>query len=302
VKTRKHLHAGCDLSEWKENSLWDPGSLRKVQKHPCYSKKAAHLFGRIHLPVAPKCNLECNYCIREYDCINETRPGVTSKVLAPLEALERVAEVISRVPNITVVGIAGPGEPLFNPETFETFRLVREEFPRLKKCMSSNGLLLVEKIHQITELDIQTITVTVNAVNPLIAQRIYSSVYYRGITLRGLEAARVLVEKQLSGIEVAAEKGIIIKVNTVLIPTINEDHVLEIAKKVKMLGACVLNVMPLIPQHKFAHLTPPSGGERKAIQDQCAAVIPQMRHCRQCRADAVGRLGEDSQNAALGLE
>ena len=37
----------------------------------------------------------------------------------------------------------------------------------------------------------------------------------------------------------------------------------------------------------------PSAQELKALQDGCEGEMNMMRHCRQCRADAVGLLGED---------
>jgi nitrogen fixation protein NifB len=37
----------------------------------------------------------------------------------------------------------------------------------------------------------------------------------------------------------------------------------------------------------------PQPAELKALQDACAGDMNMMRHCRQCRADAVGLLGED---------
>ncbi|HII07421.1 MAG TPA: nitrogenase molybdenum-iron cofactor biosynthesis protein, partial [Methanotrichaceae archaeon] len=42
---------------------WDPEQLRKIREHPCFSEKACHRFGRMHLAVAPRCNIQCNYCI-----------------------------------------------------------------------------------------------------------------------------------------------------------------------------------------------------------------------------------------------
>ena len=51
--------------------------------------------------------------------MNESRPGVTSRVLSPEEALDLVRKVMQEHPYVKVVGIAGPGEPLANPETFE---------------------------------------------------------------------------------------------------------------------------------------------------------------------------------------
>ena len=274
---------------------WDASQLRKIQEHPCFSENACHLFGRMHLPVAPRCNIQCNYCIRKYDCVNESRPGVTSKVLSPEEALERVREVLDRVHYIKVVAVAGPGEPLFNEETFETFRLVKAEFPHLMRCMSTNGLLLPDRIDDIEELGIGTLTVTLNAVDPAIGKLIYSFVNYHGKIYRGEEAAEILLKNQLEGIREAVKRKIIVKVNTVYIPTINDKHIVDIAKQIGKMGVYMQNIMPLIPQYKFANIKPPTQAEKREMQARCSAYVKQMTHCRQCRADAIGRLGKDIQ-------
>jgi len=275
---------------------WDPSQLRQIQEHPCFSEKACHAFGRMHLAVAPKCNIQCNYCIREFDCVNESRPGVTSRVLSPEEAVERIREVIADFPYITVIAIAGPGEPLYNEETFETLRLVKKEFPHLIKCFSTNGLLLPEKVDLLDDLGVSNVTVTLNAVDPDIGKKIYSFVNYHGKKYTGREAAEILLLNQLEGLERSVELGMITKVNTVLIPTINDHHIIEIAKKVKEIGVYMQNIMPLIPQYKFADITPPTLSDKRAMQDKCSTVVKQMRHCRQCRADAIGLLGEDVQS------
>jgi nitrogen fixation protein NifB len=85
---------------------------------------------RIHLPVAPKCNLQCNYCDRSFDCANETRPGVSSVLLSPFQAVTYLKAVYAKMPHLTVVGIAGPGDPFANPvETMETLRWFARSFP-----------------------------------------------------------------------------------------------------------------------------------------------------------------------------
>ncbi len=274
---------------------WDPTQLRKIQEHPCFSKNACHFFGRMHLAVAPKCNIQCNYCVRKFDCVNESRPGVTSKVLTPQEALERVREVLERVHYIKVVAIAGPGEPLYNEETFKTFRLVKDEFPYLLRCMSTNGLLLPDRIDDLEELGIGTLTVTLNAVDPAIGKNIYSFVNYHGKIYRGEEGAEVLLRKQLEGIREAVKRKILVKVNTVLIPTVNDKHIVDISKKIGEMGVYMQNIMPLIPQFKFAHIAPPTPHEKKEMQEKCSEYLMQMTHCRQCRADAIGKLGKDIQ-------
>jgi nitrogen fixation protein NifB len=250
----------------------------------------------MHLSVAPKCNIQCNYCIRKYDCVNESRPGVASKVLTPEEAVERVRAVMKNYHYITVVAVAGPGDPLFNKENFETFRLVKEEFPQLIRCMSTNGLLLLERINDLAELGITNLTVTLNAVDPAIGKYIYSFINYHGKIYRGQEAAEILLKNQLEGIEEAVKREIIVKINTVFIPTVNDKHIVAIARKISEMGVYMQNIMPLIPQYKFAHIKPPSLQEKTRMQDECSKYLKQMTHCRQCRADAVGRLGQDIQH------
>ena len=276
-----------------ERIPWDASQLRRVREHPCFDARALHLFGRVHLPVAPRCNLQCNYCVRRFDCVNESRPGVTSRVLSPRQALRRLEEVVKRHPWIKVVAVAGPGEPLFNEETFETFRLVRKRFPRLHRCLSTNGLLLPDRMEELEEVGIGTLTVTINAVDPKVGEKIYSSVLYRGRTYRGREGAELLIRNQLRGTEEAVRRGMVVKVNTVIIPTVNDRHVVEVAKRVGRMGVYRQNLIPLIPQFRFSHLSPPSPEEKARLQRLCSRYVPQMVHCRQCRADAVGKLGKD---------
>jgi nitrogen fixation protein NifB len=77
--------------------------------HPCFDEKAKSACGRIHLPVAPGCNIQCGYCSRAFDCVNESRPGVTSRIMEPEEAVARLGKMLILMPYVTVAGIAGPG-------------------------------------------------------------------------------------------------------------------------------------------------------------------------------------------------
>jgi len=137
--------------------------------HPCFSEEARHKTGRIHLPVAPKCNMQCNYCNRDFECVNESRPGVSTAVLKPHQAADYLDEVLARVPNIAVVGIAGPGDPFANPhETMETLRLVRERHQEMMLCIATNGLELSGYVDDLAAIRVSHVTVTVNAVDPLV--------------------------------------------------------------------------------------------------------------------------------------
>ena len=275
---------------------FDPSSLRHVREHPCFSENACHVFGRMHLPVAPKCNIQCNYCVRDYDCVNESRPGVTSHVVTPTEVVDLVQKVLDEHQYIKVIGIAGPGEPLANEQTFETLRLVKEHFPNTIKCMSTNGLMLPERIDELHELGVNNVTVTMNAVDPEVGAKIYEYVNYHGKRYTGVEAAKIMIENQLKGIEEAVKRQMIVKVNTVWVPGINDDQIIKIAEATAKLGAYTFNLIPVIPQYKFKDVVPPTPAEKREMQDRCAPYIKQMRHCQRCRADAIGLLGKDIQS------
>lgn len=272
----------------------------RIATHPCYSEEAHHHFARMHLAVAPACNIQCNYCNRKYDCANESRPGVTSERLTPGQAAEKVRAVRARLPNLSVVGIAGPGDPLASPErTFRTFELVSEIAPELHLCLSTNGLMLSDYIEKILHHGIHHVTITINAVDPEIGEQIYPWVVYRRSRLTGRSAAELLLERQIAGLELLRSHGILCKVNSVLIPGINDEHIIDVHRTVMGLGAFIHNIMPLIssPEHgTYYGLNGQRGAtddEVKSIQDRLTGSGRLMKHCRQCRADAVGLLGKD---------
>ena len=266
-----------------------------LRTHPCYNEAAHKDFARMHLPVAPRCNIQCNYCNRKYDCSNESRPGVTSEVLTPKQAVSKVRHVLSAVPAPKVIGIAGPGDPLANEETFRTLELVGKEFPELTLCLSTNGLALPENAERLYNLGVRFVTVTMNAVDPAIGGKVYSHVTWKGHRYTGAEGAFVLLENQLEGIRRCAELGMLVKVNVVMVPGVNADHIPELVKKAKAQGAYIVNILPLIPVEgtAFENMRAPTAKERKDMMDLCSLDAKMMRHCKQCRADAIGLLGED---------
>jgi nitrogen fixation protein NifB len=267
-----------------------------VNRHPCYSADAQHNFARLHLPVAPGCNISCNYCNRRFDCVNESRPGVTSEVLRPESAVEKFTWVKGEVPNLSVVGIAGPGDALANwCDTRRTLELIRQQDSKIIFCLSTNGLMLPEYAPQIIELGIGHVTVTVNCVDPEIGAKLYRHVIYQGVYYQGPTAARLLLDNQIEGIRQLVKGGVLVKINIVMVSRVNDRHIPEVVKKVKELGVFVTNIMPMIPApgSAFQHLPQTSMRDVNAMRDHCQTEIRQMRHCRQCRADAVGLLAED---------
>jgi nitrogen fixation protein NifB len=136
-------------------------------------------------------------------------------------------------------------------------------------------------------------------VDPAVGAKIYPWIFWDHKRVTGYEAAQILHEQQMLGLEMLTARGVLTKINSVLIPGINDEHLIEVNREVKKRGAFLHNIMPLISEAEHGTcfgLTGqrgPTAQELKAVQDACMGGANLMRHCRQCRADAVGLLGED---------
>ncbi len=272
-------------------------------KHPCFNPAVKGRFGRVHLPVAPHCNIKCNYCNRKYDCVNESRPGVTSTVLSPDQALVYLDRVLAKEPRISVAGIAGPGDPFADAEaTMETLRLISEKYPALLLCLASNGMNIGPHIPELAALNVSHVTITVNAVDPEVGAQIYGWVRDGKILYRGRQAAELLLSRQLEAIRRLKAAGITVKINCIMVPGVNDRHIPAVAETMRELSADLFNCMALFPNAgtPFAEVIEPSKQELAAMRTRAEEFLPQMRHCTRCRADAVGLLGEDKSGEMQG--
>lgn len=275
-----------------------PNAAMSPSDHPCFHGSARGRWGRIHLPVAPGCNVQCNFCNRKYDCANESRPAVTNYVLKPGEVVSYLDVFLKARSDIAVVGIAGPGDPLCDPQrTLNAIRAVRRAYPGLLLCLSTNGLDLPGHIDELAESGVTHVTVTVNAVDPDIGRRIYAWIRMEGKLYRDREAAEWMISRQREAIVKLKAKGFTVKINTVLLPGVNTDHIPDIAAEVAVLGADVMNCISLIPlpHTPFESLEMPTKEDVDRIRRAASSYMPQMYHCRRCRSDAAGLLHQGRQ-------
>ena len=294
------MSCSCTSSSTQESL--EQEVMDKINNHPCYSEGAHQHYARIHVAVAPACNIQCNYCNRKFDCSNESRPGVTSNKLSPEDAVKKVLYVGGDIQQLSVVGIAGPGDALANPKkTFDTFRMLHEKAPDQKLCLSTNGLRLPDYVEEMVKYNVDHVTVTINSVDETgeIGAKIYPWVHWNHKKVFGAEGAKILLEQQLKGIKMLVERGILVKANSVLIPGVNDQELPNVAKKLKELGVFLHNIMPLLSKEEYGTYYGLNGQrsatdqEVMAAQEACGMDMKLMSHCRQCRADAVGLIGED---------
>jgi nitrogen fixation protein NifB len=276
------------------------GASIDIKAHPCFNKDAKGKYARVHLPIAPLCNIQCNYCKRGYDCVNESRPGVTSEVLSPEQALEYTIRLKEKMPHLSVVGIAGPGDPFANPiQTMKTLHLIRDEFPEIILCLSSNGLNVLPYVDELKELNVSHVTITLNGTEPKTLAKIYKWVRFEKRGYFGEQAAEILLKNQMEAIRALKRAEITVKVNTIVVPGVNDHAVVEVAKAMKEFGVDLMNTIPLFPVEgtPFEDLEEPSPEMMKELRKGIEQYLPPMTHCTRCRADAVGMLGKDDPEA-----
>jgi nitrogen fixation protein NifB len=151
-------------------------------------------------------------------------------------------------------------------------------------------------IQELADLDISHVTITVNAVDPEIGAEIYRFVRPEREVFRGVAGAKVLWQRQLDAIDQLKSMNITVKVNSIVMPGVNEHHLATIAQRMSGLGVDYQNCMALYPLEEtpFGKLTAPDAELMASIRADCGRYVPQMEHCQRCRADAAGLLGQDN--------
>jgi nitrogen fixation protein NifB len=162
-------------------------------------------------------------------------------------------------------------------------------------------LALGPYLDDLAGLEVSHVTVTLNTVDPAVGAAIYRWVRDQKVVYRGLMGAQRLLSRQLAAIAGLKARGVTVKVNTILIPGVNLDGVAQVARTVGELGADTMNCLPLYPVEgtPFAERGEPTAAQVAAVRAAAGRHVSQMSHCARCRADAVGLLGAELDQAEV---
>jgi len=213
--------------------------------------------------------------------------------MTPEDAMNALHHEMKKSSNLRIVAISGPGEPLYNIETFVTLENVRKFYPDMKFCLSTNGILLGKSVEYLVSLEVATVSVSMSAILPKTVNKIYSWAIIESNRVDDDRVGNLIPKLQLKGIEEASKAGIDVKVNTILIPDVNDDEILNLSKKIKQAGASLQNIVPLFPRGLMRNMSSPSVLKLNMLRKAAKRYIPQFTHCRQCRSDVVGIPGCD---------
>lgn len=261
-------------------------------KHPCFENIQCGY--RFHIPVAPKCDTKCNFCRRAISD-KDIRPGVTDKVISTKEVRDFINEKLELYPECKVMGIAGPGDPFANAdEIFETFRIIKENYPDKVCCTCTNGFYVPLYENELKNSCIDYMTVTVNSIYPETLSRIYDFLIYDGRKITGLEMGILIQQLQKKSLEIISDcSGITLKINIVIIPGVNDTEVIDIIRETIKYNVHIYNFIPVIPTNGTKFEGVEAWGEKQIneLKNKVRVQFPNILlkdKCHRCRADACG--------------
>ncbi len=212
-----------------------------VTTSPCLGTDARNASGRLHLPVAPRANTMSKF----------SSPACGKKAITPAEALQLLTRAQEKGLEFSIVGITGPGEPFAFPElTFETLELVREKYPEMTLCLTTNGINGAQYAEKCKALSLSHVSVTVNAVDPEVAMELYAWVRPGKKTLQSKDGCEFLIKEQAAAVSAFKDAGLPVKINTTVYPGVNDAHLDAISRTMALLGADAIQVDPYVPLGK----------------------------------------------------
>ncbi len=192
----------------------------------------ADAYGRqldnIRIAVTAECNYRCIFCHIEGEPLNgPAKPGTLSPLLRP-EHYEIIAEA-SRLLGIKKIKLTG-GEPLLRADIVEIVYSLAA-YSNAEISMTTNGYFLSKYAEKLREAGLERVNISIHSLKP---ER------YRFITgVPGLDQA-------LKGLQTAYDAGFGIKINSVILNSVNSDEVFDLARLASKYNA-ILQLIELHP-------------------------------------------------------
>jgi GTP 3',8-cyclase len=182
-------------------------------------------FGRplrdLRISVTDRCNFRCVYCMPK-EVFGRSYRFMDRKELLSFEELERVVRAFAGH-GVQKVRITG-GEPLLRRDLEQLIARLAA-IDSLELTLTTNGALLPQKARALADAGLRRITVSLDSLDDT--------------TFRAMNDVDFPVARVLAGIDAAAAAGLPVKVNAVVKRGLNEDAVLELARRFRGTGHVV---------------------------------------------------------------
>jgi cyclic pyranopterin phosphate synthase len=175
----------------------------------------------LRISVTDRCNFRCVYCMPK-EVFGRDYRFLPRRELLTFEEIERAASVFVAL-GVHKLRITG-GEPLLRRD-LEILIGRLAALGDLDVTLTTNGALLASKAEALAEAGLSRVTVSLDSLDDEV---------FRAMNDVDFSVARVL-----AGIDAAAGAGLPVKVNVVVKRGLNEDSVLEIARRFRGTGHAV---------------------------------------------------------------
>jgi GTP 3',8-cyclase len=172
----------------------------------------------LRISVTDRCNFRCVYCMPK-EVFGRGYRFMDRKELLSFEELERVARAFVRH-GVEKVRITG-GEPLLRRD-LEHLIARLSVIDGLELTLTTNGALLPQKARALADAGLRRVTVSLDSLDDT--------------TFRAMNDVDFPVARVLAGIDAAAAAGLPVKVNAVVKRGLNEDAVLDLARRFRGTG------------------------------------------------------------------
>jgi GTP 3',8-cyclase len=176
----------------------------------------------LRISVTDRCNFRCVYCMPK-EVFGREHRFLPRRELLTFEEIERVARVFVDL-GVRKLRITG-GEPLLRRDLERLVAALAGIDDELDVTLTTNGALLAQKAQALADAGLSRITVSLDSLDDEV---------FRAMNDVDFPVARVL-----AGIDAAAEAGLAVKVNVVVKRGLNEDSVLDIARRFRGTGHTV---------------------------------------------------------------
>ncbi len=207
----------------------------------------------LRISVTDLCNLRCVYCT------GVDQPHLTHDDILRYEEIGRVVEAAARL-GVSSIRLTG-GEPLVRPYVSNLVSILAA-IPGIQDIsMTTNAVLLAEQADALKAAGLKRVNISLDTFKP---ER-FASI-----------CGKAKLEDALAGIEAARRAGLNpVKINTVVLRGVNDDEVVDIARKSVTDGWHVryIEEMPLVDDtngHKMVSITE----IRAAIENELGGLEP----------------------------
>ena len=175
----------------------------------------------LRISVTDRCNFRCTYCMPK-SVFGRDHAFLPRRELLSFEEITRVARTFAGL-GVRKLRLTG-GEPLLRAE-IEILIEMLAAIPGIELTLTTNGALLPRKARALRDAGLDRVTVSLDSLDD--------------DTFRAMNDVDFPVGRVLEGIDAAAEAGLPVKVNAVVKRGVNDDGVVELARRFRGTGHAV---------------------------------------------------------------